>query len=310
MSYAVLFTTYAWDDFVARQYERITQRVQGGDVYVMADESRGPLNGLPSDRVIRTTQQEILRHGGRTAFIENGDWEVKAPLWWNLDFLTYRFFDEHQEYDYCLTMDFDACVNLDVDSLIKKVEAAGYDFVAMPACEKIDDWYWRQPHEATYPRADLHAHMLCVHIISRRASNYLGQRRREMAADYKAGKLKFWPFCEAFMPTELHRAGFRVGTLAEFGDVEDLGWEKVYNEKDIIPAMKAGFVHPVLDERRFIIAYMQRYKPVKDWFYPASPFWRQLRQLPSPIYRPHIWPIFKTRASRQLKRMGKRATGG
>jgi hypothetical protein len=272
----------------------------------MADETHGIIDSLPNDRAIRTNQTDILHGGGWTAFVEKGYWEVKATLWWNLDYLTYRFYDNHQEYDYCITMDYDACINLDVDKLMKDVAAAGYDFVALPMREAMHDWYWQRPHAPVYSLEELQAHYLCVIIISRKAANYLAHRRKEMAVEYTAGNLKFWPFCEAFMSTELRRGGFRVGNLADFGNVDKFGWWPVYNENDIIPFMPEGFIHPVMDEQRFLPAYIQRYKPMSDWCRINGPLWKQLRQFPFSAYASYIWPTLKMRALHRLaQRMGR-----
>lgn len=302
MRYAALFTTYAWDEFVERQYRRIASRVHAGDLYVMVDETNTTLPSLPIERVIRTNQEEILHHGGRHAFVEKGDWEVKGALWWNLDYLTYRFYDDHQEYDYCITMDYDACVNLDVDQLMADVAARGYDFVALPVEENMHHWFWQKPHRGIYPPQEIQAHLLCVIIISRKAANYLAERRREMSAAYQAGDIKFWPFCEAFMSTELKRGGFRIGNIADFGDTKNFGWWPIYNENDLMKSMPSGFIHPILDEGRFLKAYLQRYKPMQDIFLLNSPFWKRLRQFSFASYASYLWPVMRVRILRWLRR--------
>ncbi len=314
MRYATLFTTYTWDEFVARQYARIADRVHGGDLYIMADETGGPLEGLPAQRVIRTTQDEILHHGGRTPYVENGHWETKGPLWWNLDYLVYRFFDDHQEYDYCVMMDYDACINQDVDTFVRQVAADGYDFVALPAAKSMADWFWQKPHQPIYPGGVLNAHLLCVLVISRAAANYLARRRLEMGRDYAAGKIKFWPFCEAFMPTELQLGGFRVGSIAQFGNTEKLGWAQVHRETDVAAASCAGFIHPVMDDKRFLPAFTRRYQPISDWVKPRSPLWKQLRRYPFRSYAPYLWSAIVGRlvrgARQRLKKGQARAPAG
>ena len=60
---AVIFRTHFWDAFAARQFQRLTQKVGGGDVYVLVDETNGPVEGIPHDKVVRMTETDVLALG-------------------------------------------------------------------------------------------------------------------------------------------------------------------------------------------------------------------------------------------------------
>src|SRR5688572_19966877 len=109
MRYAVAFVTYAWNPFVARQHGRIRERVRSGDVFVIADETRGPVDA-PAIPIIRTKAQTIHHQIGAKPFVQKGYFGSSNPLWWNMDYHVYRFFAEHPGYDYCLLVDYDACL--------------------------------------------------------------------------------------------------------------------------------------------------------------------------------------------------------
>ncbi len=41
--HVVLFRTHFWDAFVARPYERLKQKIGRGDLYILLDETNGPV---------------------------------------------------------------------------------------------------------------------------------------------------------------------------------------------------------------------------------------------------------------------------
>jgi hypothetical protein len=44
--YAVIFRTHFWDDFARRQFARLRQMVREGDIFVLVDETNGPVVGI------------------------------------------------------------------------------------------------------------------------------------------------------------------------------------------------------------------------------------------------------------------------
>lgn len=245
MSYAIVFTTYAWDDFVARQYERLRARCLDADLFIMLDAIDQPPIPVPHGRVLSLDRAGVGRLLGEGACtVETGPWGSPRTLWWNLDYYLYAFFDAHPEYDYCLMLDFDAWIDLDVDALVSAVAARGVAFVAEPHRD-MARWAWTALHEPTYPRDIIHGALLAVTIVSRNAARYLRGRRAAMAGERRAGRVPFWPFCEAFVATELAAVGFRVAALSAFGDTTRYGWHPAQAEARMVELAPRGFIHPV-----------------------------------------------------------------
>jgi hypothetical protein len=305
MRYAVVFTTYTWDAFVARQYERVRQRMGSGDLYVIADETHGSLGEIKADHVMRTTQSEILGRDGVGPFVESQPVGKKSLLWWNLDYLTYRFFSEHQEYDYCITMDYDACINMNIDDLIDQISARKIDFVAHRHIQDMNGWMWMKPHQATYPGDQIEGRLLCVTVISRAAANFLAHQRQVSAVAYSQGQMPYWPFCEVFMPTELKRAGFVLAELSEFGDIAQYGWRPAYRESTAAYSTEGSFVHPVLDDERLLKSLVAEHYPLSDFLKAGSDVRQQLRSYVPSAYLPllgrEIWKRFLNRLHRATR---------
>jgi hypothetical protein len=283
MRKAVLFTAYFWDAFTARQYALLKQHIGEDNLYVIIDETSGPLGPIPIKNLIRTSEHEINEKCGLPPLLPPCQ-QDKSALWWNLDYLTYRFFADHPEVDYCLTLDFDARINLDIAKLFNDITTAGYDFVALPVADNLEDWNWRKAHAPLYDIKELKAYLLCCMITSNRAAKHLAQRRHEMATGYKTGAIPFWPFCEAFIPVELARTGMKLGNIKDFGDTTRLGWHHVWSEDDKPNSEAPGFIHPVLDRKRYLNALLRRHIPAQDIFRPKSQLWNELRKYPFKSY--------------------------
>lgn len=80
-NYALIFRTHFWDDFAQRQLQRVQSQTKGGHVYVVVDETRGPIDGIAHDRVVRITEHLTERMGLKRAghgpvFWYNGDYPL------------------------------------------------------------------------------------------------------------------------------------------------------------------------------------------------------------------------------------------
>ena len=76
---AVVFKTYAWDDFVERQARRLADAAGALDFYVSVDETNGSVGPIPFERVARFTCATLaasglpMRYlGGWRAVVESG----------------------------------------------------------------------------------------------------------------------------------------------------------------------------------------------------------------------------------------------
>ncbi|MFX6555903.1 hypothetical protein ABTG71_19780, partial [Acinetobacter baumannii] len=63
--------------------------------------------------------------------------------------------------------------------------------------------------------------------------------------EWEQGRRDLWPFCEAFMPSELARAGFRCGELGEYADLSRFRWRPVIPEAELAAGLPPGILHPV-----------------------------------------------------------------
>lgn len=253
MRYAIAFTTYAWSSFVARQHARLKARSGSAPLIVVADATRGELQIPPEIPSIAVRHADIRRLVGGIPR-ERGVVGPNDILWWNLDVHLYAVFERFPDIDVCLAADFDACLNLDVDRFVRDVAGQALDLVAHPH-SNLGGWSWAEPHRAVYPAGELRACMLAVTVLSRRGAAHLLERRRALAAAHGRGELPFWPFCEAFVPTELARAGFACGELSGFGSVRRYRWRPAHIERDIDAAMPDGFVHPVRPRHSTLLRY-------------------------------------------------------
>ena len=61
--YAILFKAHFWDAFVERQFRRLCARAGSGDVFVILDETNGPVAGVSHHRILSLT--ESTGRGGR-----------------------------------------------------------------------------------------------------------------------------------------------------------------------------------------------------------------------------------------------------
>lgn len=244
MRYAVAFTCFSWDAFVARQYARIRPLVPRGDLHVVADETRGPVAGLPQGLGrVAITPGLIDRLVGPIPS-QSGFVGLDSVVWWNLDLATYAVFDAHPGYGHCLAVDYDVCVNVDLGRVMHRVQQDRLDFVAHSHPD-MEVWSWAEPHRGLYPGGALRGALVAATILSRPAASFLLARRRIHALERLRGGRDVWPFCEAFMPSELARAGFRCAELGDLADVSRFRWRPVFPEAEIAAGIPPGFTHPV-----------------------------------------------------------------
>lgn len=304
MRYAVVFTCYKWDAFHLRQLERIASRAVGADIFVVVDETNGTVGPIPWDCVIRTSVDDMRVRNGLEVFIERGAWkeDERFMFWWNLDCLTWIFYEANQEYDYCISMDYDASINMDVDALMRRVVERKLDFVGHSHVDDMANWYWTKFHLPTYDFDEMQARLLCVTAISRRAAKFLSSRRREMSALYKSGELPFWPFCDVFVATELARNDFAMAELAEFGDLTLYDYRPPHYEADLDFDQITGFVHPVYDTDRMLADLTQNTHSFSDVLRSNSVLRRRLKRYPLKYQVKHVFLEGRKRIARKLKR--------
>ena len=273
--YAVLMKVHYWDDFVERRLRHLLRKVGTGDVYVFVDETHGAVGQIAHDHVIRATERdverlEVILHPPGNVF------------WYNVDYPLYYFYLDNNSYDYYLMCEHDAVLNIDVDEFVRIAERGRVDYVGFPIAESFSRWFWRKSCDGVYPESfTLHNWLSCISLHSRRSVEFLLRRRQSLARRYKAGEITNWPFGEAFIPTEMLNNGFVVRKLGDFGKVEKFDWWPPNHEDDLPSLQDQAFLHPVLDERRYVASCL-KWSDLRSYFYPDGEL-RRLLDRSSPL---------------------------
>ena len=244
VSYAVVFKTYAWDDFVLHQAQRCAAAAGRGDFYISVDETNGPVGPVPYRDVIRTSCAEMVSLGLANRF------ERGSLLWWNADYAHYHFLKLRPDYDFYIFVEYDVSVHTPFESIIEGIAHRGIDFVGVPIARTEQDWCWTAPHQQVYPSGEILGALICLSIFSQRALQALFARRLEMTR--REQQLSYWPSAEAFLPTEVRRLGLQFASLEQFGDISRYNWSPPYLEADVYRTRPSGFLHPVCDSTRFL----------------------------------------------------------
>lgn len=274
--YAVLFRVHFWDAFAERQYQRLCATVGRGDVFILVDETSGPVP-IPHGNVVSHTQKSVLALGLSGAGHGN-------MLWFNGDYPLYLFYLQHSEYDYYVMTEYDVVVQRSLDEVVGTMAAEELDFVGLSNIEAVASWPLTRTCLDAYTEAQIRKCLICISMYSNRAVRHLFERRLEHSRQHEAGLLQRWPYCEAFVPTEIVAAGMAMGELSRFGPTERYDWKPAVVESELAELAGQGFVHPVLDTRRFVPHVMRDLWPPEAFFDPRNKVGRRLRRAPVGAY--------------------------
>jgi hypothetical protein len=286
--YAVLLKVHYWNDFAERRLRHLLGKVGSGDVYIFVDETRGTVGQIPHDRVVRATENDmaelnVLLYPQGTVF------------WYNVDYPLYYFYLRNKSYDYYLVCEHDAVLNIDIDEFVRLAARERVDYVGFPLAET--GWSLHTA-EGAYPASfRLYQWLNCISLHSKQGVEFLLDRRQDLTRRYTAGQIPNWPNNEVFVPTEMHNNGFTVRQLGDFGKVEKYEWWPPSLEDDLPLLQDQAFLHPVLDERRYLLSCM-RYSNSWTYFLPNSQL-RKLLDRWSPLF---LIPGLLKEISRQVTR--------
>jgi hypothetical protein len=208
--YAVLFKTYFWDDFIARRLAALAARCAAADLWVVIDNTQGPVGGVMHDRILRTRETDMHRLG-LPGYPEG------QLNWYNLDYQLLAFHQAHPDYPFYFMTEHDAVVQTDVDALMVEVAARQIDFIAAPNRTPIEEWGWVETLKEIWLRDRILKQLLNISAFAQRAVEYLLMQRRSFSERFNTGELRAWPNNEGFVPSILRDAGFSLETLAHFG---------------------------------------------------------------------------------------------
>jgi hypothetical protein len=283
MPYAALFKIYFIDSFVVRQLERLKARVGHGDLYVIADETNGPIAEIPHDRVIRVTEADMIDRG----FVHGSP--NSSIFWHSADYSLFRLFEDRPDCAHYITVEYDAVLNTDIDALVAAVGAGGYDFVGQKIERPAAEWHWAKTCDRIYDTAVLRPYLNAIALYSARAIPVLRDRRLELSRQFRDGEIDQFPISEAFIATELALAGQKVGSLSEFGDISRFDWWPPSEESELDALERCTFIHPVLAGERYIDSLL-RSDRLGALFRPDSPVARKLMALEPRDYIPKLLP--------------------
>jgi F5/8 type C domain len=283
MSYAVLFKIYFYDSFARRQLERLKSRIGDGQLHVIVDETRGGVGPIDHDRVIRVTEDNMVERGFSRGHPQH------PMFWYSADYSLFRLFEECPDYDYYVTVEYDAIVNQSLDELVGLMAARGVDFVGRKIAHPVSRWPWRKTCDKIYEIRTIRPYLNSIGFFSCRAIKVLLDRRLQLSRQFAQGEIDQWPISEAFIGTELERANLGLGDLSDYGDISCLDWWPPYHESELDSMKQCTFIHPVLEGERYVDSLL-RDGQLYSLFKPGSVVATKLGRLPAREYVPKLMP--------------------
>lgn len=272
-SYAVLFKTHFWDDFVARQVNRVRQAATGGELIMLIDETIEPVPPTGQGMEVRIQKPDFARLGLAEVTTHG------SIIWYNTDYPHYVVFERLKKYDYYVCIEYDAMTTVDLDALVAALARGGLDYLGFPIRKACQDWPWYDMHRPIYGD-DFFVYLSCLSIFSRRAMAHLLERRQVMTQAFQRGELNFWPNNEAFIPNELANAGMRLAQLGQYGDTAFYDWWPPCEEGELGHLPKNAFVHPVLAGARYARSVIHHEPSILSFINPSSMLYRRLNNVP------------------------------
>ena len=280
-SYAVLFITYVWDEFVERRYQALCERVGKGDVYVFLDISHGDPGPVDHPRVLRVSDDMLVALGLAPL-------GMRSVVWHNGDYPMYYLFRNAPRYDYYVRVEYDAAINTDVDALLTQAAAEGLDYVAEPIDEGEAPWYWSATCADHYKPHELRPDFIAVSVYSAAAVAHLFDARRRHTLAYDPERPTAWPLSEGFVGSEMRRSGLRLGAFSRFGGVDHFKpWPPV-REAELSDGLDAVVVHPVLDGARYARSLIEGHPAPEDVVLEDDTTLEKLRDFPVGAYAPAL----------------------
>ena len=281
LKFAVLFRTHMWDDFIERQYQRVLSCVQGGDVFILANNTTTSCDNIPHERVIKFTENDLLALGLARAGENN-------LLWYNVDYPIYYFCEMQPTYSHVVLIEFDVVLNITIDSVVDYCIKKEIDLIGLTQDPSLDEWMWTYTCFEHYKVKDIRKFLLPFGVFTQRAIAHLFGKRLEHSRELQQKNISRWPHCEAFIPTELALVGFKLAELSELGRTQRFNFRPTTYEMDLPDLQDEAFIHPVLDKTRYIQSVLKYSVRTESYFLPGSPIGIGLRRFPFSDYRRYL----------------------
>lgn len=251
---AILFRTHFWNADVERAWTRL-RAGSAHDIWVCADETRG---SLPVPAALPKLPHHVERFRSMGLRCVPDD----KVLWYNGDYPLYSAAQD-LPHDAFVMIEYDTYFGAGLDDLIAKWHRAGIDFVAPRLERRKPDWHWhrtvKRAHNVELRRGGspfaqpppVFGMLFPFLYISRRAVDFLLQRRLTISRTLADVPVAGWPYCEGFVATELVAAGFKVSALEKHADIERLDHLKPIHV-DEVALLGPVVAHPVLSGADYV----------------------------------------------------------
>ena len=297
--YAVVFRTHIWDDYVARQYRRLAARIGSGDLFILLDETNGRVP-VSEGTVVSHTQESVKALGLADAGRGN-------MLWYNGDYPLYFFYHQRPDYEHYVMVEYDVAVHGDIDAMVARAAREGIGFVGLTKGDSVAEWPFTATCLDAYALEDVKKRLFCFAIFSRDAVHALFERRLSLSREFTEGKIRRWPFCEGYIPTELAVRGFKLAELSDLGGTDLYDWRPPFVETDLGELQQHTFVHPVLDQRRYVQAALKVAWSTTDALDLRGDFMRRLRRVPLSVYGAPLAAALRRRIAESARKRFARA---
>jgi hypothetical protein len=268
-SYAVVFKAHFWDDFVESQFRRLQSRAGTDSVFVLVDETHGPVAGITHDKVLRITEDISEAEG----FYQH---PRGNSFWYNTDYPIYHFIGKFPEFKYVVEAEYDVAVNVDLFPIIQTMEAEHLDLVCEHVRTPMEKWDWRKTAAPYYTDdLDFAGRLCCIAIFSQAFLNILQIARKDHLRRVRTKEVVFpeniemiWPFAEAFVGAEVKRLSLADSRFSAFADTSNYDWWPPYHPDHVAKTEHDAIFHPVLAGERFVkslLKYPKNLRP-ESWF--------------------------------------------
>jgi hypothetical protein len=280
---AVFCRTHLWDRYVAEQAERLRSLSARGHFYVLADETRSV---LPVEDFIKFSHSDLdFEPLGLERYFNTN------LLWYNGDYPLYKIATNLPHYDWYVVAEYDVLTNVDLVGLAQAAAAAGAEAVGFNFHPVEPEWPWRDSCSGIYEQP--WRGLIPLLAVSRLAIEHLFAARRRLTQRFRRREIDRMPFCEAFVPTELRMARLNCLDLGYFGSTERFEFWPPHLEGTVQLGAEPAFIHPVLDERRYIPNRLRHDNEPESYFDPTSPLRTDLARCSADIAAPHLLEAFR-----------------
>lgn len=250
-NYAVVFKIHFWDDFVARQLNRLMRRAGNGQIFIIVDETRGRVDGIEFDHVIRMTEFTLECEG----YLR---YPKDSTFWYNTDYQIYHFFDHNPQFDYLFICEYDCLINFEIGELISAMARQGLEFVGEKIRTPPQHWYWTRYAQPYYqPGMLFSGRLVCCAAFSQNFARQLQAARRDHTQRVLAGTMDFppddilWPNNEAFIGAEIERLSVASAELSAFFDTSKYDWGPPHPEFALSYFSHLEIIHPLLSQQHY-----------------------------------------------------------